>query len=247
MISDIALDHVAVAAERWEDLLPCYAAELGGRWVSGGEAVGFAAGQVRFANGMKVEMLRPHAVEQNDFLRRFLDRNGPGPHHLTYKVSDIVAALATTEEADYRPVNVDLTAAEWKEAFIHPKDAPGIVVQLAQAEGDWTSEPPEGFPAPRHGATASLDRVVHAVRSLDEGLRLFAGLLAGTEVAAGDGWVELAWPGPGRVRLVRPPTWTEDRPGRLDHLAFSCPWVEEGAEAASDDGHGTRLVLRGVS
>lgn len=110
MITGIVLDHVAVAAERWDDLLPCYAGELGGRWVSGGEAVGFAAGQVKYANGMKVEMLRPHAVEQNDFLRRFLDRNGPGPHHLTFKVGDIVGALAEAEAAGYRPVGVDLTA-----------------------------------------------------------------------------------------------------------------------------------------
>lgn len=227
MIAGIDLDHVAVAAERWDDLSSCYAGELGGQWVSGGESVGFAAGQVKFANGMKVEFLRPYAVDQNDFLRRFLDRNGPGPHHLTFKVDDIRAALTAAEVAGYRPVNVDLTHPDWKEAFLHPKDAPGVVVQLAQAAGDWTSDPPVGFPSPRHGGTAILDRVVHAVQSLDEGLRLFEGLLAGSRVAEGDHWVELAWPGPGRVRLLQPEDGRlGDRAGRIDHLAFTCPWLE---------------------
>lgn len=243
MIAGIDLDHVAVAAERWEDLLPTYAGELGGRWLSGGESVGFAAGQVRFSNGMKLELLRPYAVEQNDFLRRFLDRNGPGPHHLTFKVDDIVAALDEAEDAGYRPVNVDLTHPEWKEAFLHPKDAPGVVVQLAQASGDWTSDPPEGFPPPRHGDTASLERVVHAVRSLDDGLTLFEGLLAGTRVAEGEAWVELAWAGPGRVRLLQPDDdRLGDRRGRVDHLAFTCPWLDG---PTSIEVEGTRCFLQG--
>lgn len=260
MIAGIRLDHVAVAAERWEDAWPRYVAELGGRWVGGGESVGFAAHQVEYANGMRLELIRPHAVEDNDFMRRFLDRNGPGPHHLTFKVDDIEAALGAAESAGFRPVGVDLTWPEWKEAFLHPKDAPGVVVQLAESHGSWASEPAPGFPASQHGV-ASLDRVVHAVASLDEGLALFAGLLAGAEVGRGssadgggeDGsWVELAWPGPGRVRLVegRPGSavaaWVGDRAGRVHHLAFTCPWLPAGAAPVvvePSENLGTRLVL----
>ena len=260
MIAGIRLDHVAVAAERWEDAWPRYAAELGGRWVNGGETAGFAAHQMEYANGMRLELIRPHAVEDNDFMRRFLDRNGPGPHHLTFKVDDIEAALAAAESAGFRPVGVDLTWEEWKEAFLHPKDAPGVVVQLAESHGEWQSEPAAGFPSAQ-GGQASLDRVVHAVASLDEGLALFAGLLAGSEVGRGvsgddadDGgsWVELAWPGPGRVRLVegRPGSavaeWVGDRAGRVHHLAFTCPWLPAAAPPAvvePADNLGTRLVL----
>jgi hypothetical protein len=251
MIHAIDLDHVAVATENRNDAWPRYAGELGGRWVSGGESAGFAAAQLRFANGMRLEVLEPWAVEQNDFLRRFLDRNGPGPHHLTFKVNDIVAALATCEEAGYRPVAVDLTYDEWKEAFLHPKDAPGVVVQLAQSAGDWSSDPPPGFPLPQHG-TAALARVVHAVADLHAACTLFAGLLAGVETGAGEdadgSWVELGWPGPGRVRLLKPrpgtsiAEWLGQRPGRVHHLAFTCPWLTEPASVAPDANLGTRLV-----
>lgn len=231
MIRDIDLDHVAVAVEHQEQAWPRYAGELGGEWLAGGGTAGFWSGQVRFANGMKVEVLEPHLVEQNDFLRRFLDRSGPGPHHLTFKVKDIAAALGEADAAGYRPVGVNLADPMWKEAFLHPKDAPGVVVQLAQAAGDWKSPAPESFPAAARPAS-TLVHVAHAVGAIDEGLLLFAGLLGGDELERGeDGgttWVDLAWPGPGRVRLVAPASpgaslhgWLDGRPGRVHHLAFA--------------------------
>jgi methylmalonyl-CoA/ethylmalonyl-CoA epimerase len=248
---DIDLDHVAVAVEDHAEAWPRYAGDLAGAWVSGGESFGFAAAQLRYANGMKLEVLRPANVEQNDFLRRFLDRNGPGPHHLTYKVNDIRAGMAAAEAAGYRPVNAQLDDPNWKEAFLHPKDAPGVVVQLAQASGDWQSPPPPELPAPRAARPAALVHVAHAVADLDEGLRLFEGLLSGRRVAEGDDaetrWIELGWKGPGRVRLVQPTAdgdvarWLEGRPGRVLHLAFEV----DGPEAVIEPGEnlGTRLRL----
>ena len=245
MITGATLDHVAVAAERWEDAWPRYAGELGGRWISGGETSGFAAHQLRYDNGAKVEIISPHLVEHNDFLRRFIDRNGVGPHHLTFKVPDIRAAIAESEDAGYRPVNVDLDDPYWKEAFLHPKDAPGVVVQLAQSSTEWSSPAPAGIPAPVHDRTATLDRVVHAVASLDEGLALFVGLLAGAEVERSENWVELAWDKPGRLRLVEGHSdWIGPRRGRVHHLAFTCPWLDDGPVTVEpEDNLGTRLLM----
>src|SRR4051812_30900956 len=241
MIDRIDLDHVAVAAEDQHHLWPRYAGDLGGVWVGGGGTPGFWSGQVQFANGMKVEVLEPFAVEQNDFLRRFLDRSGPGPHHLTYKVADLPAALAAAEAAGYRPVGVDLSDPGWQEAFLHPKDAPGVVVQLAHSaygdgdggEGDgWGGAPPQPMPASRVAEPAALTYVGHAVAALDDGLRLFAGLLGGRETATGEDeaarWTELGWPGPGRIRLLEPRSsgsplaaWLGERRGRVHHIAFT--------------------------
>jgi hypothetical protein len=266
VISGIDLDHVALAAESWDDLWPRYRGDLGGRWSGGGYGFGFAPAQLSYANGMRVEVLQPHDVERNDFLRRFLDRNGPGPHHLTFKVKDIRAALASVEEAGIEPVGVDLRDPGWQEAFLHPKQARGVVVQLAQSTGDseeW-NRPPSDWPEAAT-APASLDRIAHLVRSLDDGLALFAGVLAGEETGRGEDeggrWVELAWPGPGRVRLIEPATgngpladWLGDRPGRVHHLGFTCPdpAAVAGARPLADGrwevppehNLGTRLVLR---
>ena len=232
------LDHIAVAAEAWSDVRPRYVDELGGTWLGGGPDPGFAWAQVLYANRMRLEMLEPHEPEKNDFLRRFLDRNGPGPHHITFKVPSLVDALAEAEASGYRPVSVNMTHPDWKEAFLHPKDAPGIVIQLAQSTEKIETTP--------RAEAASLDRIVHAVADLDEGLRLFERLLGGGTIDKGDGYVELGWPGPGRVRLVSGDAyaaWLGDRAGRLHHLAFTVAGLNAEREIAPDDNFGVRLRL----
>jgi catechol 2,3-dioxygenase-like lactoylglutathione lyase family enzyme len=265
MAGSTDLDHVAVAMEHHADGLPRYVGDLSGRWLSGGLGVGFAPGQVGYANGMRVELLSPNRVEENDFLRRFLDRNGPGPHHLTFKVPDIETAIDRCQEHGLEPVGVDVSDPHWKEAFLHPKQSLGTVVQLAQASGAGWEPPtaPEGLPPPRTPAPATLMHVAHAVRSLDEALRLFGALLEGREVDRGtshdEKWVELAWPGPGRLRLRTPRSeqsslvsWLSGRAGRVHHVAFRCevPGEVPDARPAGDhfvvepeDNLGTRLLL----
>jgi methylmalonyl-CoA/ethylmalonyl-CoA epimerase len=253
VIEDIDLDHVAVAAERQDDAWPRYVGDLAGTFLGGGWTIGFGSAQVGYLNRMRLEVLEPHQAERNDFLRRFLDRNGPGPHHVTFKVKDILTALEQSKAAGYEPVSVDLRDPLWKEAFLHPKQSWGIVVQLAQSAGDWTGE---GRPLPdrRTATPASLDHVALAVTSIEGASGLFVDLLGGTRVDQGDGWAELAWPGPGRIRLIERPHDLGGRIGRVSHLAFTCERPEDIADAKpADDGTfvveaadnlGTRLVLR---
>ena len=194
--------------ERWSDAWPRYAVELGGQWNSGGLNIGFSPAQLHYANGGRVEILQPWHPEDNPFLRRFLDRHGPGPHHLTFKVPDLASAIEDARQAGFTPVGVDLSNDDWKEAFLHPRQATGIVVQMAQASHLWQSPPPEGFPAVRPERAASLVRVTHAVAELDTGLALFEGLLGGRRtgqgVAPDESWacVDLRWAGPLAVRVV---------------------------------------------
>jgi catechol 2,3-dioxygenase-like lactoylglutathione lyase family enzyme len=246
----IDLDHVAVAVEHHRDAFACYGGELAGRWLSSGTGSGFSPAQIGYANGMKVEVLMPAQVEVNDFLRRFLDRSGPGPHHLTFKVPDLDAVLARAESMGYTPINVDRRDTIWQEAFLHPRAVPGVVVQVAQASGSmWATPAPSGWPSPRTTEPATLVHVAHAVADLSEGLRLFAGWLDGVEAAFGTDdllgarWVDLAWPGPGRLRLMTPTSpdsdiaaWLGDRPGRIHHLGFACerPGQVAGAVAQPD-------------
>ncbi len=255
-IADATLDHVAVAVERWSDAWPRYAVELGGQWTSGGVNVGFSPAQLRYANGGRVEVLQPWHPEDNPFLRRFLDRHGPSPHHLTFKVPDLASALDDAGHAGYTPVGVDLSNDDWKEAFLHPRQATGVVVQMAQASHLWQSPPPEGFPAAGPEPAASLVGVTHAVADLDTGLALFEGLLGGRRAGQGvapDGswtWVDLRWLGPLAVRVVAPAAprrspltdWLGPLPGRLHHLAFEVP---SDAPMATD-GAGTEVGVPGV-
>lgn len=231
MATEPDLDHLAVAADSAWDLWSRYGGDLGGRYVGGGPTAGFHWSQARFAGGMKIEMLEPMNVEEFDFLRRFLDHSGPGPHHITFKVPDLAAKLDELAEVGVEIVGVNLDSETWKECFLHPRSAHGIVVQVAQ-EGDEDGpilDDDAGMPPGRNGAPAHLVRLEHLVADLDGALSLFTGPLAGeiTDRGAGpDGsWVDLRWPGPGRIRL-RTPTdgpaadWLGHRPGRLHHVTF---------------------------
>jgi hypothetical protein len=145
---------------------------------------------------------------------------------------------------------VDLSNDDWKEAFLHPRQATGIVVQMAQAAYAWESEAPEGFPTDRTDPPASLVRVTHGVADLGVGLALFEGLLGGRStgrgVAQDQTWeyADLQWPGPLALRLIAPTTSARDRradtesaltawlgaaSGRLHHLAFTLPDDESAA------------------
>lgn len=220
------LDHVALATRDVRDALDVLVGELGGIVLFGGHSAGFRPMQLRLGDatrGMNIELLEPWAVDTNDFLERFVARHGPGPHHLTYKVDDLEAALERVRSAGYRPVNIDLSDPDWKEAFLHPREAHGTVVQLAEEHGNWgtrteqiaraRAQGPSGHPVwwpdppPPGERAAFLRRVVIGTPSLTAALGFFAGLLQGNEVAGGEGWFELAWPSGGRVKL-------EHRPGQ---------------------------------
>ena len=256
-IDGTVLDHVAHAVHHWQDVWHRYATDLGAEWNSGGPGPGFAPGQLRFANQSRVEVLMPYDTGVNDFLERFLAASGPGPHHLTFKVPDLEGALDQVRSSGFDPIGVDLRNPEWMEAFVHPKQAGGIVVQLAEAPAPWLSDPPDDYPTARRlrgdGSApvppASLVRVVHAVADHDASIDLFAGLLGASAVAEGAApdhrWTDLAWPGPLSLRLISASgspagpmaAWLGDRPGRLHHLEFEAsePAGLPGWSPAADD------------
>jgi catechol 2,3-dioxygenase-like lactoylglutathione lyase family enzyme len=234
------LDHIAIAAEHTIDNFMRYRGDLGGAWVAGMYDPGFYWGQLRFANGMTIELLEPADISQDDFLRRFLDRSGPGPHHVTFKVADIGAAIEAVTAGGYPPVRVNTANPSWKEAFLHPKQSHGIVVQLAQSiEYDHTQQ--FELPPPKIARPASLERIVHLVADLAAAVDLFEHILGGVRGQTTADSVDLAWPGGGCICLVEPHDaelveWLGTRPGRLHHLelALDDPAAVPGAVSIAE-------------
>jgi catechol 2,3-dioxygenase-like lactoylglutathione lyase family enzyme len=140
----ILLDHLALAVRDVREVLPFLVGELGGREDLAGPGMGFRFWQWAFAGGGRIEIMQPEGPTDG-FLYRFLDARGPGPHHLTFKVPDLHDAAKRSGELGYDVVGLDTSQPAWMEAFLHPKQAQGIVVQLVEShpelgeldQGDW--------------------------------------------------------------------------------------------------------------
>jgi methylmalonyl-CoA epimerase len=65
---------------------------------------------------------------------RFLARNGPGIHHVAYGVADVAATLAEVRQEGARVVDEHPRPGSrgTTVAFLHPKGALGVLVELVQ-------------------------------------------------------------------------------------------------------------------
>ncbi len=275
-------DHVALALHRMTDAWPSLAEALGGRFVSHGQVPGYSWLQLRYASGFTVETLHPEQIpdgvnpdmppnphrsaQGGEFVRRFLDRHGPGVHHITFVVDDLDAAMTSMAGAGLEPAAVERSDPEWQEVLYAPHQAHGVMLQLAQTDGSGlvAGDPPEGFPELGYDhPIAGFGRVVHAVVDLEGAVSLFRDALGGKITSTGaavDGnhWVELGWEGPGRLRLLEAASdemaeFVGGRAGRVRHLYFNfddpalLPGARRVAEGRwvvdSDDSLGIRIVI----
>lgn len=78
------------------------------------------------------------ADDPDNFINRFIDKHGEGMHHITLKVKNLEESVSWLETRGIRVIDVNTSNPDWKEAFIHPKDAFGVLIQLAEYdESKW--------------------------------------------------------------------------------------------------------------
>jgi len=232
------LDHLAIGTPVLPDGWKLFGGVLGGTWVYGMDSPGYWWGQLEFAAGPKIELLTPTGGPDAAFLERFLAARGAGPHHFSFIVSDIEATLARVRALGIEPVGVNLGNPNWQEAFLHPRSAHGIVIQVAQQAGSPRADtPPAGLSAP--GPAAAFGLIEHHVGDMAGATRLFTEALDGRLEAAGDDNAELTWPGGKRIRLVR----QDGLPlgGLLHHVRFT---RAEGAFSTQDRARAGLLAKR---
>jgi len=87
------INHIGVAVSSIEEALPYYRDSLGMTF-SGTEEVPSQLVKVAFLSvgESKIELLEPTSPESP--VAKFLEKNGPGVHHVAYGVEDIEAAIA---------------------------------------------------------------------------------------------------------------------------------------------------------
>jgi methylmalonyl-CoA/ethylmalonyl-CoA epimerase len=127
---DATVDHVAIAVRDMRAAIGFYTNTLGASFVFAGDMPeqGFRWAQFGFPGGGKFELVTPIG---DGFVARFLERRGEGVHHVTLKVPDIAAAIDGLTADGVPLFNVNIGGPYWREAFIHPRDANGTLIQVA--------------------------------------------------------------------------------------------------------------------
>src|SRR5919197_2707668 len=125
------VDHVAVAVHDIRTAMHLFVETLGGSFLFAGDnpGSGLRWAQFRYPHGGKIELVTPLAPDGS--LARFIRDRGEGVHHITFKVADIDAAIRSVRANGVPLIGVAIDDRNWKEAFIHPRDAHGVLIQLA--------------------------------------------------------------------------------------------------------------------
>lgn len=135
MISRI--DHVSIAVKDYDEALAFFTKLLGIVPGASGKDDGIryfwhvmSAGDLS-----RLELITP--TGEGSFLDNFLaERKKGGVHHITFETPDINAMQDHLEQVKIPYFGFRDDNELWKELFIHPKDAFGILIQIAEFNPD---------------------------------------------------------------------------------------------------------------
>ncbi len=132
-----AIDHVGVAVDDLDEAIALYAKRMEMSLVhretvdeQGVEAVLLEVGDSH------VELLRP--LSPDTAVGKFLQRRGPGLHHVAYRVADVAETLRQLSAAGMRLIDEQPRTGirDSRVAFIHPASTGGVLTEIVQpAEG----------------------------------------------------------------------------------------------------------------
>lgn len=130
------IDHIAVLVDDLETTLHFWRDALGMQ-VAGVQDVPAEAAQIAFmpTGGSEIELVRP--TTEDSGLAKYLQKRGPGMHHVCLEVDDIQGMLAQLKSHGVQLINEEprLGPDGRKYAFVHPKSANGVMVELYELPG----------------------------------------------------------------------------------------------------------------
>jgi methylmalonyl-CoA/ethylmalonyl-CoA epimerase len=126
----IAVKDLNASIDLYTQLLatPCYKIE---------EVATEGVNTAFFSTGdSKIELLQ--ATNENSPIAKFIDKKGPGIHHIAFEVEDIIAEMKRLEALGFELLNaVPKNGADNKlVCFLHPKTTNGVLIELCQDKGN---------------------------------------------------------------------------------------------------------------
>lgn len=124
------INHVAIVVRDIEESLKFWEAALGLE-LHHVEEVPSQASKVAFIpiGDSEIELVQP--TTEDSGMAAYLEKRGEGMHHLCVEVDDIEAKMQELKDAGVRLINdAPQVLPGRKMAFIHPKSASGVLVEL---------------------------------------------------------------------------------------------------------------------
>ncbi len=129
------IDHVGVAVEDIDATLKLYedSFEMALTHRETVEEQGVEAVLLDVGEG-HIELLRPLGPETA--VGRFLDRKGPGLHHIAYAVKDIEATLRALSAKGLELIDSEprVGIRQSRVAFLHPRSTGGVLTEIVEPE-----------------------------------------------------------------------------------------------------------------
>lgn len=127
------IEHIGIAVKNLEEANATYAALLDSEpyKTEEVESEGVNTSFFKIGDG-KIELLA--ATKPDSPIAKFIEKRGEGIHHIAFDVADIEAEIARLEKKDFVLINKKpKNGADNKiVAFLHPKSAHGVLVELCQ-------------------------------------------------------------------------------------------------------------------
>lgn len=82
----------------------------------------------------EVELVQP--TTETSGMAKYMEKKGAGLHHVCFEVDDLEAALGRLRDKGIRLINEEpvIGAGGRRVAFVHPKSASGVLVELVEAQ-----------------------------------------------------------------------------------------------------------------
>lgn len=130
------LDHIAIAVQSLEEVVPFYRDQLGLAFLGYEEVPDQQVRVAMFALGSaRIELLEP--LSETSPICKFLQQRGNGLHHIALRTDDLKGELDRLDASGVRLIDREPRAgADHQQiAFVHPKASQGVLLELTQPGG----------------------------------------------------------------------------------------------------------------
>ena len=128
-----AINHIGIAVASIEEQREFYEGVMGAVF-EGIEEVADQKVRVGFfrVGDVRLELLEP--TDPSSTVAAFLEKRGPGLHHVAYTVEDLPARIAELEAGGVRMIDKAPRAGahHTRIAFLHPKSSHGVLTELCE-------------------------------------------------------------------------------------------------------------------